>query len=228
MRLNGHDMLKRTSTLIERRLHRLPAVWRCQKGVSLTEFALGLPILMALGTAGLEVGNYVTTMRKVSDLTAMISDNASRMGGKSVLGVRPITETEINDLLEGAALQAGALNIEQDGRIIISSIELNADGGQWIHWQRCKGGFDYSSTIGSAGDGAIGTDHDSFGEGDGVAASSQNAIMMVEFAYDYKMLVPVADLDLGPITETIAFNIRDKRDLSQIYNPDSAAISGCS
>jgi hypothetical protein len=42
------------------------------------------------------------------------------------------------------------------------------------------------------------------------------------------MLVPVADLDLGPITETIAFNIRDKRDLSQIYNPDSAAISGCS
>jgi hypothetical protein len=165
-------------------------------------------------------------MRKVSDLTAMMSDNASRMGGQSILGARPITETEINDLLDGAVLQGGPLDIQRHGRIIISSIELNADGGQWIHWQRCKGDFDYTSRIGSAGDGATGTDYDSFGEG--VAASSQNAIMMVEFAFDYKMLVPVVDLDLGPITESVAFNIRDKRDLSQVYNPDSATIASCS
>lgn len=204
------------------------ALLSSQKGVSLTEFALGLPILMVLGTTGLEVGNYITTMRKVSDLTAMIADNASRMGGQSVLGARPITETEINDLFEGALLQAGSLNISQHGRIILSSIELNADGGQWIHWQRCAGGFPHVSEIGEAGDGETGTDYDSFGEGDGVAASSENAIMMVELSYDYKMLIPVVDLDLGPITESVAFNIRDRRDLSQVYNPDNASVSQCS
>lgn len=206
---------------------RLCKLRTCQKGVSLTEFALGLPILMVLGTTGLEVGNYITTMRKVSDLTAMISDNASRMGGQSVLGARPITETEINDLLEGAVLQGGSLDIARHGRVILSSIELNADGGQWIHWQRCTGGYAYISKIGEAGDGETGTDYDSFGEGDGVAASSQNAIMMVEFAYDYNMLLPLVDLDLGPITESVAFNIRDRRDLTQVYNPDGAAVAQC-
>jgi hypothetical protein len=221
-------MLQRTSAFIGKQRMRWKALHRCQAGISLTEFALALPILMVLGTTGLELGNYITTMRKVSDLTAMMSDNASRMGGQSILGARPITETEINDLLDGAVLQGGPLDIQRHGRIIISSIELNADGGQWIHWQRCKGDFDYTSRIGSAGDGATGTDYDSFGEGEGVAASSQNAIMMVEFAFDYKMLVPVVDLDLGPITESVAFNIRDKRDLSQVYNPDSATIASCS
>jgi hypothetical protein len=199
-----------------------------QSGLSLTEFALGLPILLTLGTTGLEVGNYVTTMRRVSDLTALVSDNASRMGDQSALGARPITETEINDLFEGAKLQAGQLDIANKGRIILSSIELNEDGGQWIHWQRCTGSFAHISEIGDAGDGENGTDYDAFGEGEGVAANSNNAIMMVEIAYDYEMLVPVVDLDLGPVTESVAFNIRDKRDLTQVYNPDSADISNCS
>lgn len=217
---------------IPKTLKKLPAAFRAlasnKQGVSLTEFALALPILLTLGTAGLEVTNYVTTVRKVSDLTATIADNASRMGDQSVLGARPISETEINDLLTGAALQAGSLDIANSGRIIISSIELNADGGQWIHWQRCSGGFAFASRIGDAGTGESGTDHESFGDGEGVAAQSDNAIMMVEVAYDYKMLIPAADLDLGPITESVAFNVRDERDLTQIFNPDSVDIANCS
>lgn len=209
-------------------MRRLAALFRDNRGLSLTEFALGLPILLTLGTAGLEVTNYVSTMRKVSDMTAMIADNASRMGDQSVLGARPISETEINDLFAGAVLQAGSLDIVNDGRIIISSVELNDDGGQWIHWQRCNGGFAYTSEIGAAGTGESGTDYDSFGDGEGLSAHSDNAIMMVEFAYDYKMLVPVVNLDLGPITETVAFNVRDKRNLSQIFNPDSVVVSDCS
>jgi hypothetical protein len=209
-------------------LEKLRRLARCNSGVSLTEFALGLPILLTLGTTGLEVTNYVTTMRKVSDLAALVSDNASRMGDQSALGARPISETEINDLFAGAELQAGTLDLANKGRMILSSVELNADGGQWLHWQRCRGAFPYTSDIGEAGDGETGTDIDSFGEGAGVAASSDNAIMMVEIAYDYEMLVPVFDVELGPITESVAFNIRDQRDLTQVYNPDSATVANCS
>jgi hypothetical protein len=201
---------------------------RCNSGVSMTEFAMGLPILLTLGTTGLEVANYITIMRKVSDLTALVSDNASRMGDQSALGARPITETEINDLFEGAQLQAGTLDLANKGRMILSSVELNPDGGQWLHWQRCEGSLAYTSEIGTAGQGAAGTAYDRFGQGDGVAANSDNAIMMVEIAYDYEMLVPVVDINLGPITETVAFNIRDKRDLTQVYNPDSATVANCS
>ena len=69
-------MLQRTSAFIGKQRMRWKALHRCQDGVSLTEFALALPILMVLGTTGLELGNYITTIRKIGDLTAMMSDNA--------------------------------------------------------------------------------------------------------------------------------------------------------
>src|SRR3546814_13154337 len=44
------------------------------------------------------------------------------------------------------------------GRIILSSLERNDDGGQWIHWQRCYGDLDVESSYGEAGDGEEGTE----------------------------------------------------------------------
>jgi hypothetical protein len=171
---------------------------------------------------------WLEKLRRLARCNSGVSLTEFALGNQSALGARPISETEINDLFAGAELQAGTLDLANKGRMILSSVELNADGGQWLHWQRCRGAFPYTSDIGEAGDGETGTDIDSFGEGAGVAASSDNAIMMVEIAYDYEMLVPVFDVELGPITESVAFNIRDQRDLTQVYNPDSATVANCS
>ena len=94
MRLNGNNMLQRTSAFIGKQRMQWRALRRCQAGISLTEFALALPMLMVLGTTGLAPGHYITTMRKVSHLPAMMSDNALRMDGTPNRGDRRIPETE--------------------------------------------------------------------------------------------------------------------------------------
>ena len=65
---------------------------------------------------------------KVSQAAMMIADNASRIGDDSVLLDRPITETDITDLLLGADLQTGKkLDLYRFGRVIVSSLETDPD-----------------------------------------------------------------------------------------------------
>ena len=109
-------------------------------GLALTEFAFCLPILMILMASGLELSNYVLATKRVGDLAAMVADNASRMGMRSAgLSVHQISEAEINDVFTGAELQADLPDFTENGRIILSSLQRNADDGQWIAWQRCFG-----------------------------------------------------------------------------------------
>src|SRR3546814_18191316 len=55
------------------------------------------------------------------------------------------------------------MDFKTHGRIILSSLERNADGGQQIHWQRCYGDLDVASSYGEAGDGEEGTDFPGLG-----------------------------------------------------------------
>jgi Flp pilus assembly protein TadG len=215
------------SRFVQRAIQRASALRHCNAGISIVEFTTAAPVLILLGTTGLEISNYVSVTRKVNDLTALVADNGSRMGSNAMLVNKAITETEINDLFEGAKLQSAGLNVESNGRIILSSVELNADGGQTLKWQRCTGSLSHVATVGEQGDGATGTDHDSFGEEEGVAAVSGDAVMLVEVAYDYKPLVGIVPFSFGKITEQAAFNVRDDRDLTQVHNPDGATPSDC-
>src|SRR3546814_14387648 len=82
------------------------------------------------------------------------------------------------------------LDFRTHGRIILSSLERNDDGGQWIHWQRCYGDLDVESSYGEAGDGEEGTDFPGMGfEGAEVTAAAGTAVMFVENYYDYQPLL---------------------------------------
>lgn len=96
---------------------------RDRRGVALIEFGYFLPILLALGVTGVELANYITVRLRVSQLALHIADNASRLGEGSVLVARRLTERDINDLLTGAGMQAGNLNLYGRGRVILSSLE---------------------------------------------------------------------------------------------------------
>ena len=110
--------------------HHARSLRRSESGMALVEFAMVLPFLMILATSALELTNYAITVKRVGELGVMVSDNASRMGAQSAINDKPISEAEINDVFIGADLQASGMNLATNSRIILSSLQLNGDGGQ--------------------------------------------------------------------------------------------------
>lgn len=214
---------------VGRRLHRLLRRTRSdQSGLALIEFALSLPILLILTTSGLELANYVITTKRIGEIAVLIADNASRMGAQSAINNRPISEAEINDVFIGADMQGSGLDLGKNGRIILSSLQRNEDGGQTIKWQRCFGDVAHASSYGVEGDGETGTSFPGMGpEGNRVTAAEGTAVMVVEISYRYQRILPLIDLPLNDISETAAFNVRDSRDLTQIYNSEDVTPSSC-
>ena len=72
---------------------------------------------------GLELTNYVSTKMRISQIALHVADNGSRIGIDSLIAKPRITEAQINDLLIGANMQSGGLDIQASGRIILSSVE---------------------------------------------------------------------------------------------------------
>lgn len=90
-------------------LRRLLRRLRDTSGVAMTEFALGAPFLLMAGLWGAESANYALVNMKMSQLAIQLADNASRVGDTSTLQNRKIYESDINDVLYGAQLQAASM-----------------------------------------------------------------------------------------------------------------------
>ncbi|AKM07057.1 TadE/TadG family type IV pilus assembly protein [Pelagerythrobacter marensis] len=208
---------------------RLRTLARAREGVALIEFAYSLPIMITLGFGGLELVNYTTTHLRVNQIAISLADNASRAKQEIVGGNPRFRELDANEAIRAAYLQGGNLDLQENGRVVLSSLEVNSDGGQWIHWQRCGGDKTYPSKYGPQGTGATGDDFDGMGRGTRQVQAEENfAIMYAEVYYDYQ---PVVFGDLIPdqtVYKTAAMYVRDDRDLSGIFNPSpTAPVSGC-
>jgi hypothetical protein len=194
-----------------------------QSGVALTEFALVSPLILSMGLMGSEVAYYTITHMQVSQIAMQLADNASRVGETDVLVARKVYEDDINSSMVGAEKAGETFSLYQQGRVILSSLQQNADGGQWIAWQRCRGAKVHDSSFGTAGTGASGTDFPGMGKsGAEITASPGTAVMFVEVAYDYESLTPFDWLDGNEIIYTAAFNVRDNRDLTRLYQTNPA------
>jgi hypothetical protein len=206
----------------------------CRSGVAAIEFALCLPFLLGAGLMGLEVANRAIAQTQVTQLAAQIADNASRIGDTSTLQDRKIYESDIDDLLRGAAVQGGnRLDLLEHGRVIISSLEVvpGTDDRQYIHWQRCAGKKNHVSNYGLEGDGLDGGLPGMGPPGKEVWAFPDEAVIFVEVAYDYQSLVGPRFGMGGEINSTASFTVRDDRDLTQIYQripADPDPVASCS
>src|SRR3546814_7043487 len=128
-----------------------------------------------------------------------------------------VREVDINEVFAGAERQAAGLDLENNGRIILSSLQRNDDGGQTIKWQRCYGNMEVASAYGVEGTGATGTDFKGMGPvGREVTASAGTAIMFVEVTYEYQPLLFGDWLGPRTIRSTAAYNIHAARDLSGV------------
>jgi hypothetical protein len=196
------------------------------RAVAMLETAITMPTLIFAGLAGLEVANLMITHTRVSSIALTAADNASRMAPSAGLLTLPsVREIDVNDVFTGSQLQSGNLNILANGRVIMSSLETNPDGGQWIHWQRCYGSRPYTSSFGSAGTGATGTAFTGMGPpGQQVSATPGTPVMFIEVFYEYQPFMFDSWIGQRTINYTAAFVARDSRNTANgVTNPNPAA-----
>jgi hypothetical protein len=197
---------------------------RSTRGAVMLEMAFAIPFLVLVGFGGLEIANLTLAHTRVSQLGLNTADNAARIAAGSNLTQPQVREVDINEVFAGAERQAAGLDLENNGRIILSSLQRNDDGGQTIKWQRCYGNMEVASAYGVEGTGATGTDFKGMGPvGREVTASAGTAIMFVEVTYEYQPLLFGDWLGPRTIRSTAAYNIREARDLSGVKSPGTPA-----
>jgi hypothetical protein len=207
----------------------------CTSGLALTEFAFALPILLTLSLFGIETANYAMAHLRVSNIAVMIADNAARVRDS-------IDESDIVEIFTGAKMAGSGISFAQNGRIILSDLELTPTGNnQWIRWQRCDGALNYTNPETrwrprTAAGAAItnGTEiyqadrqtantttpssplatptYASMGSTPAIAAQSGTAVMMVEVVYNYQPIIPNSFLSGRQIRYESAFNVRQRTD----------------
>ncbi len=220
---------KKVLNALKKGAARIPLLRDDNSGLALTEFAFAMPIVLSLGMLGTEVANYTVTHMRISQVAVQLADNASRVGSEEVLQARQVTEADITEVFVGAWRLGGGLDILDNGRVVLSSLQQNSDDGQWIAWQRCMGQKNVASTYGVEGDGATGTAFPGMGEpGREITASPGTAVMFVEVFYDYPGLTPFDEIISNKqIRYTAAFNVRDVRDLAQLFPVDDVTPATC-
>ena len=195
-------------------------LWKNASGISMVEFALVLPVLLTLGLFGTEIARMATINMTVSQIALSLADNASRLGQTDNSGVTPtITEGNVDAVLAGALRDGAAIDLEKNGRVILSSLEYDDfSDRQFIAWQRCRGERDADSDYGNDTDqnGLSGTPITGMGAGSSkITAKSGQAVMYVEIEYEYKALFenPFGSGD-RILRKEAAYLIRDDRNLA--------------
>jgi Flp pilus assembly protein TadG len=186
-----------------------------RSGLAMIEFAFAAPLVLGMGMLGTDTASLVITHMLVSQIATQTADNVSRVGTANQVSVYQVIEADINETFVGAEKMGESIGIFTGGRLIVSSLQRNANGGQWIAWQRCRGAKVYNSSFGVQGNGATGTTFPGMGvTGRLITASPQTAVMFVEVAYDFKSITPMNIFNNQQIVYTAAFNVRDNRDLT--------------
>ena len=223
-----------------------------RRGAALMEFALALPIVLAMGGYGVELGNKAIVNMRISQIALSLADNTSRIGVNNGQAIFQLREGDLNDIFQGARLMGANLKLTTFGRVTVTSVENvqrifsdgTSDAGnvQRIHWQRCmggKGGYGtsntpiYDSSYGQATPLATaGTDTSKanagvtattgFGQAPSVQAPANGGAIFVEINYEYQPLFGSLYASKQIIHYVASFVVRDRRDFSQIYNPKTA------
>lgn len=221
-------MLMNLAQLTRRSLRDFPAnqlkrplvsLARDRSASSLIEFAYVMPVLLTVGMYGTEVAYMATVNMQLSQVAMALADNASRLGQTDNSAVSPtIRNADVDSVMAGAITQGDSINLQANGRVILSSLERDpATGRQYIHWQKCRGTLVKASAYGPKKFGLSGTTLTGMGKSRPVVASSTTGVMFVEAFYAYKPLFGKMFVNNVNFSHEAAFMVRDDRE----YGPSS-------
>lgn len=200
---------------------------RQESGVSFLEFALVLPILLTLGMYGTEIAYMSTIDMEISQIANSVGDNASRLGQTDNSAVTPtITQAQVRAVLDGAIEEGSRIDLEENGRIILSSLErAPITSRNYIHWQRCIGDLDRNSAYGGESLGLIGPILQGLGKpGHLISPPANSAVMFVEVYYEYRGLFGTMFVGNKVFKHEAAYVLRDDRNLTPGLTGGSAGI----
>jgi Flp pilus assembly pilin Flp len=193
-----------------RRKH-IAALRRDRRGVAYVEFALSLPILIALSMVGVETVNITLAKLRLNQIAATTADNAGRVR-------ETISEDDVNEVMLGAKIMGERMDFGDQGRIVLSSVEPNgftdARKGQYIRWQRCYGKLNTTASAPQYGT-------ENKGKADGslpqmgpttnpLVAGPGSVMMFVEATYAYTPMVPTRIFPARVLRSEAAFMVRER------------------
>jgi len=122
-----------------------PALVRDRRGISMVEFALGLPLLVGFMLGGTELASYVLAANTCQRLATMTADLVAQSG----VGGISTTEEQLYDLFQAIDVSAKPLDMRTRGRVIFTAIRgvRQADGTVRNEWadasfsQQFDGGY---------------------------------------------------------------------------------------
>lgn len=195
------------------------------RGVAFVEFAISLPVILLLALGGIELTNLALAHLRVSQAAVTTADNAGRVPVQ-------MDETDIEEVFAGAEVIGQAIELQDKGRIVLSSLQDNGrpgnGKGQMIRWQRCFGKKNAPPRYGGEGKGKSDS---SMANGMGppgrrIAAQPGTAVMYVEVSYDYEPIAFGQLIGEREIRYESAFNVRERTELG-ITNTRGRPIKSC-
>lgn len=115
-----------------------------EEGIAYVEFALALPLLIALFMGAVELTRYIIIVQKVEKATTTLSDVVAQS--------QTITTAQLNQLVEAAREVVQPYSFEQNGYVIISSVTRTGVQPPRVNWQYEGGGsWIQPSQVGIAG-----------------------------------------------------------------------------
>lgn len=110
---------------------------RSERGVTIVEFALALPLVILIGMGGIEFMTYVLAHQKLERISAVTADAIARNT------IAPSEKTFV-DTLSAAGRVGAPFRVNEVGRTIITGVIGIRENGavrNKIVWQRCGGGL---------------------------------------------------------------------------------------
>ncbi len=151
--------------------HRL---WRNERGVAYLEFAIALPLLLALFMGAVELTRYIIVAQKVEKATITIADVVAQSD--------TIGSTELGQLMSAVKHVMRPFTFNAEGYVILSSVTKTGSNPPMVNWQYTGGGtWVHSSQVGSPGSPALWVPF--------TLADKEN-IIIAEVFYNFTPLLP--------------------------------------
>jgi Flp pilus assembly protein TadG len=120
---------------------------REQRGATLVEFALVVPILTFVTLASIEIGRYALLNQKLNNAATSLAELAARDGS--------ITAAQLDSMFAIVPNLTQPFDFTTDGVAIVTSVTAEVDDVPEVAWQRSGGGaLVAASQIGTAGNSA--------------------------------------------------------------------------